>query len=123
MPPGGYPQAMILRTIELSDDLTALALDGPLDLAGVRENETKFLALTVARGKPVIVDFGAVSFIASMGLRLLIETAKGLDRKNCTFVIYQAAPEIRRVLDAAGMENVLQLADSEAAARSLASPI
>jgi len=67
---------MNLRIIEDTDDLLLLELAGSLDLEGVREIETAFLAHVTFAKRPVILDFSQVAFLASFGMRMLFEAIR-----------------------------------------------
>jgi STAS domain len=67
---------MNLRIVEDTDDLLLLELAGSLDLEGVREIETAFLAHVTFAKRPVILDFSQVTFLASFGMRMLFEAIK-----------------------------------------------
>ena len=72
---------MELHTGESSDTLTRVALVGMLDMVAVGEIESEFLAATASRGKNTIVDISQLSFIASLGMGVLVSAYKGLKRK------------------------------------------
>ena len=66
-------------------------LTGLLDTAGVDQVETKFGAAIVP-ARNTIVDLTQVSFMASMGIRMLIATARALSRKGSKLVMFGATP-------------------------------
>lgn len=111
---------MTITIIEASDSLSFLALEGSLDLDGAQKIEEEFLALTAARRKPVIVDLSRVDFIASFGMRLLIEAYKPLAAANLKMVLLHPQPFVEKVLLAAGMDNLVTLTRDEAGAREFA---
>src|SRR5689334_12580286 len=63
---------------------------GRLDTAGVDRVETRFGAAVVAAGKNTVVDLSQVSFLASLGIRMLITTARSLSRKRAKLAMYGA---------------------------------
>ena len=73
---------MNLTLVEQSENLTFLSLEGSLNLADAEEIKPQFLELTAAQRKSAIVDFSEVDFVASMGMRLLIEVTKPLAREG-----------------------------------------
>jgi len=111
---------MTLTIVEQSEHLTVFGLDGSLNLAGADQIKAQFLELTGAQRKSAIVDFSKVDFVASMGMRLLIEATKPLTREGKKLVILNPQPDVDKVLEAAGMTNVLEIAHNEADARELA---
>jgi anti-sigma B factor antagonist len=111
---------MTITILEASDSLTFLALEGSLDLEGAQRIEAEFLALTAARQKPVIVDLTRVDFLASFGMRLLIEAYKPLAAAGRKMVLLHPQPSVEKVLLAAGMDNLVTISRDETAARELA---
>lgn len=111
---------MTFTTIEASDDLTMLALEGSLDLEGSQEIEAGFLKVIGEGQKPVVVDFSKVDFLASFGMRLLIEAYKILDRGNHRLVLLNPQPSVAKVFQAAGLTSLMATASNESEARALA---
>ena len=111
---------MNLTIVEQSENLTVLSLEGSLNLAGVEQIKAQFLELSAAQNKSAIVDFSQVDFVASMGMRLLIEASKPLARDGKKLIVLNPQPVVDKVLESAGMTNVLEIAHSEAEARALA---
>src|SRR5262245_51858016 len=68
---GGLSRAARVLSIP-EDDLIYVALDGRLDLEGTGEIDLQFTARTLAQRKPVVVDLAGVSFLASIGMRMLM---------------------------------------------------
>ena len=87
---------MNLRIIEDTDDLLLFELAGSLDLEGVREIETAFLAHVTFAKRPVILDFSQVTFLASFGMRMLFEAIKALGRQGKRLAILKPQPMSRR---------------------------
>ena len=77
-------------------EVRKVVLAGRLDTAGVDRVETKFGAVIVPADKNTIVDLTQVSFLASMGIRMLIATARSLSRKGSKLVMYGATPGWRK---------------------------
>jgi len=112
---------MHLSIVEQTETLTFVRLEGSLDHAAAHEIEARFLAETAARKKSVVVDFSGVDFVGSIGMRLLIAATKPLYREGKKLVILNPRPEVEKILEHAGMTNVLEISHDEAAARAQAS--
>lgn len=83
------------------EDLGATAkvcLIGRLDSPGVDRIETRFLAALAPAGKNAIVDLGQVSFVSSMGIRMLLGAARALKLKNARLVLFGAQPLVEETL-------------------------
>ena len=71
--------------IEASEVLTHVALRGRLDLTGVADVEHELAKQTVARRKPAIVDISAVDVLASIGVGMLVRTARSMHSYGLIF--------------------------------------
>ncbi|MBU1695009.1 MAG: STAS domain-containing protein [Verrucomicrobia bacterium] len=109
---------MPLRVIEEDQHGVHLALSGVLDLTGVREVELKFLAHTGSQGKPALVDLSAVTFMASLGMRMLIEASRTLRRKGAALALLHPQPLVEDALRAAGVTDLIPVFHDEAQARA-----
>jgi anti-anti-sigma factor len=97
-------------------DIRRVALAGRLDSAGVDLIETRFGASIVPAGKHTVVDLSEVTFLASMGIRMLISTNRSLSRKGGKIALYGASPAVREVIDTVALTDIIPLASSEAEA-------
>ncbi len=111
---------MKFTAIEAGDDLTFLAFEGSLDLDGSQEIEARFLEVIGEAQKPVVVDFAKVDFLASFGMRLLIEAYKVLDKREQRLVLLNPQPSVAKVFQAAGLSTLIATATNESEARALA---
>ena len=98
-----------------------VVLAGRLDTAGVDLIETRFGAIIVPAGRNTVVDISQVSFLASMGIRMLISTTRSLSRKGGKIALYGATPAVREVIDTVALTDIIPLADSEDEAIGLVS--
>jgi anti-anti-sigma factor len=109
-----------VRVVETSDCLTHVALDGRLDVQGVDAVELRFTAHTVARRKPTIVDLSGVSFLASLGIGMLLRAAKTLQIHKAGLVVLAPQPLVERTLRASSLDHVIPIvADRDEALRRL----
>jgi len=104
---------MELEIKNQSDQITHLALRGRLDTAGVGEVEVGFTAHTVPRAKPLLLDMSGVTFLSSLGLRMLLTVAKALNRRGVRTVLLSLQPAVRQVLSLSGYDQVLPIYDDE----------
>ena len=109
---------MPLRVIDEEERVVHLALSGSLDLAGVREVELKFLELTGSQAKPALVDLSEVKFMASLGMRMLLEAARSLHRKGAALVLLRPRPMVEDALRVAGITDLIPMFHDEAQARA-----
>ena len=103
-----------MTTTDLAGPVTGVRLAGRLDAPGADRIDIKFTAVVVARGHDAIIDLSGVTFIASMGLRLLISTARALALKKRTMVLFGAAEMVQEVLDDAAIDQIIPIVATEA---------
>src|SRR5882757_7046248 len=104
---------MELELTELDGPLTCARLHGRLDTAGSDQIGLRFTAGVVAPGRPALIDLSDVSFISSMGIRLLISCAKGLRGKGASLVLFGAQPAVQEVFEQSALDQVFDLAPDE----------
>jgi anti-anti-sigma factor len=96
-----------------------LAPEGRLDSSGVDRIETRFIASVVPAGKHALVDLSGVTFVSSMGIRMLITTARALQAKQARMVLFGAQPVVREALEHVALGSIIPIVADEAAATAL----
>jgi anti-anti-sigma factor len=104
---------MNIEVSEIDGRITRVRLDGRLDAPGADRIGVKFTAAVAAQGRPAVIDLSGVSFIASMGLRLLIGTARALNAKGAQMVLFGAPELVREVLEQASVGQIIPIVDGE----------
>ena len=96
-----------------------VALAGRMDTAGVGAVELRFSSGIVPGGRSTMVDMSEVEFLASLGVRMLISTARALSSKGGALVMYGATPAVSDTIETMGFAQIVPLADTEADAIAL----
>ncbi len=104
---------MEMRQEELAGDVLKVALDGSFDIAGAGDVDLRFSVIAGSRNK-VAVDFSDVTFLASMGVRVLVKTAKTMNLHGGKLVLINPNDAARKVLDATGADTIIAVVDTEA---------
>ncbi|MBA4176242.1 MAG: anti-anti-sigma factor [Leptothrix sp. (in: Bacteria)] len=104
---------MNMSTSELASGVTCIRLNGRLDAPGADLIDLRFTATAAAGKHHTIVDLRGVSFVASMGLRLLISTARALHLKGASMVLFGAQELVRDVLEQAAVDQIIPLVGTE----------
>jgi anti-anti-sigma factor len=101
----------------LSDEngITNVALAGSMDIKGALEVDSQFKEISQTRDK-VIVDLANVTFLASLGMRTFVVTAKALSAKGGQLVLLHPKSEVEKVLRSAGLDHIIPIAPDSAAA-------
>ena len=110
---------MELKIIQTNDQYTHVALSGRLDIDGVKSIELEFASLIGGQNKSAIVDMTEVSFIASLGMRMLLSTAKSLRAYDRKIVLYNPQPVVQEALETAGFSAVMPIENDLAKALAL----
>ena len=106
---------------ELGNGALCLALEGRLDTAGVDRVEKSFTAAVTAQDRDAAVDLAGVAFLASMGVRMIIATARAQRARGRKLVLFAPRPLVRQTLEMVALDQIIPvLADRAAAEASLA---
>jgi len=112
---------MELSADTLPEGIVRAHLNGRLDTVGVDQVETRFNAAVTAGDRDAIVDLSGVSFVSSMGVRLLISAARTQRARNRRIVLYGATPLVASTLATVALDQIVPIVGDEAAAlRALA---
>jgi anti-sigma B factor antagonist len=103
-----------LTIIDTAGAITRVALTGRLDTEGVDHLEMQFNTAICPSGKPAILDFSGVTFMSSMGIRMLVSAAKTLSRRGAKMAILSPQNLVRESIISAALDQLIPVADSEA---------
>jgi anti-anti-sigma factor len=108
-----------MELTEVAEGVQQVSLTGHLDAAGVARIETGFTAMLSNSQKSAIVDMTGVEFCGSLGVRMLLATARVMERRGRKMVIAGARPEVRQVFDTVGLGALVPLANTLADAKAM----
>ncbi len=112
---------MDIEVSQPSAGVCKVALSGRLDTPGVDQVETRFTAAATSARNDVVVDLSGVTFLASMGIRMLISAARTKQNVKRRFVLCGAQPLVREVLDHVSIDLIVPVvADEQQALAKLA---
>ena len=110
---------MDMTVTRADNDIAHVALDGRFDIQGAQEVDSRFDELAKS-SKALVVDLTKVSFLASLGIRTLMLSAKTLIRNGGEMSVCGASESVEKVLRTTGFNEVAGLyPDYETAARTL----
>lgn len=104
---------MTMELSELPGGMVKVILQGRLDSPGVDSIETRFVASVTPAGKHAAVDLSGVDFIASMGIRMLISTARALGRRGGRFVLFAPQEDVRDIFSHVSLSDIIPVYDTE----------
>lgn len=103
---------MELEIENIADNVQALRLTGRLDAPGADSVGVRFSVSVSAAGRDTIVDLAGVSFLASMGIRLLIEGARAARMRGSRLVLFGAQDLVQSVLEDAAIDQIVPIVRS-----------
>ncbi|HYP63771.1 MAG TPA: STAS domain-containing protein [Acidocella sp.] len=106
---------MAISIIELDGNVTKAVLSGRIDIAGAGEIDMP-LSLLGGTRRAVIVDLSGVEFMASLGLRSIVMSAKAIFSKGGKAVLLSPQPAVEEVITVSGVDELIPITRSEAEA-------
>ena len=114
---------MEISSETLENGVVKVNLAGRMDIQGIQAIEMKFIALTTTKQAFVVVDMAEVGFLASLGMRVLISSAKAQSARGGRIVLYRPQPNVKHVLETAGVSSLINIyEDLEPALSALGLP-
>lgn len=112
---------MSISHTDLGENLRRIVITGRLDMPGTDSVAAQLEALAAAPKKGVVVDLSALKFLASIGIRSLIVSAKAVQQRGGIMVlVVNAGSTVKMSLDATGIDQLIPVfnntADAEKAA-------
>jgi anti-anti-sigma factor len=98
-----------LKVLETGEPVTRIVLVGRLDTQGVDAIEVAFTGQTSARRRPAVVDMSEVTFLASLGMGMLIRAAKSLRRHEAGMVLLAPSEPVEKALRLAQIHEVIPI--------------
>jgi len=96
------------------DKATLLAVEGRIDSSTSSALEKKLIALIDNdRVKDVIMDFSAMDYISSAGLRVLLMAAKKAGKLGGKVVLVGLNSNVKEVFDISGFSNIFSIFASQ----------
>jgi anti-anti-sigma factor len=99
----------------LEGDVTKVILSGRIDIAGAREIDMP-LAVVAGSRRAVVIDLTEVEFMASLGLRGIVVSAKSILSKRGKIVLLSPKPNVEEVITITGVDELIPIYRDEASA-------
>lgn len=111
---------MELHVVRTEPGLTLIALSGKLDVEGEGQIGDRFRSLIDSRGgTSFLVEMSEVTYLASLGIRLLFAGAKALSGDGKKMVVIKPQPMVAETLLTSGTARLIPIAQSEEEAMGL----
>ena len=105
---------------ELEGGICKITLNGSLDIEGAGAVEAPFNEVSQTH-KKVIIDMTNVDFLASIGIRVLVKSAKTIGSRGGRLAVYNVNDAARSVRASTGVDAIVFVEDDEAAAINVVS--
>jgi anti-sigma B factor antagonist len=107
---------MDMEISTLESGVTGIRLQGRLDASGADAIGVRFSAAASTAPSRVVVDLSGVGFIASLGMRLLISSARNAKAKGGVLVLFGATAMVQDVLEQMAIDQIMPIVATEALA-------
>lgn len=101
---------------EKTASATIVLLQGQINSANAAGLETEILALVEGGVRALVLEFGALDYISSAGLRMVLVLAKRLKAEGGRLVLCGMQPHVREVFDISGFLSILNVESTRAEA-------
>jgi anti-sigma B factor antagonist len=116
--PGSF---MSISHTDVGDDLRKIVILGRLDLPGTESVAGELEKLAAAPKKGVVVDVSSLKFLASLGIRALLKSAKAVEERGGRMVLVVGTnAQVVMSLEATGVSDLLPMFESSGEAERAA---
>ncbi|HTE13833.1 MAG TPA: STAS domain-containing protein [Burkholderiales bacterium] len=109
---------MELETQPIDGGITMIRLRGRMDVRGAQEIDLKFSAVTGVNHGAFIVDMSQVDFLASIGIRTLLVSAKAVKARGGRLVLFKPTESVAGILEMARITDIIPMFHELDAARA-----
>lgn len=100
---------MKLEYSELDNGIRLIKLVGRLDMDGTKNIDKQFVEHCAGEKAFVLVDLSQVNYLSSIGIPLLITSAKGVASRGGRLAFLAPQANVKSVLDITGVSNAIRI--------------
>jgi anti-sigma B factor antagonist len=100
---------MEIHYSELDNGIGLIKLAGELDIIGTGKIETQFTGYCSGENIRMVVDLSGVVFLASIGIRMLVTTAKSVASRGGKMVLINPISDVHGVLEVTGIPAIIPI--------------
>jgi anti-anti-sigma factor len=108
---------MDISAEQVEGGITCIRLSGRMDIQGAQAVETRLAAHLAAKSERFVLDLAGVTFLASIGVRAILLSAKALRGRGGRLAIIDPVPEVAKVLSLTGVGELVPICEGMEAAR------
>lgn len=90
---------LTIKVEERQDGVFIVSLDGGIDSVTYEELEKKLAPITNKDTQVLVFNMEGVTYISSLGLRVLTKTREAIEENDGIFVMTNLQPQIQKVFD------------------------
>ena len=106
---------------DVGSDLRRIVISGRLDMPGTESVASQLVELTSAHKRAVVVDLSSLRFLASIGIRALISSAKAVQQRQGRMVLLvNEGSSVMMSLKATGVDELIPVFDDASKAEKAA---
>ena len=109
---------MKIDVVDEPNGITKLVLTGSMDIKGALEVDPQFSEISKTKNK-VIVDLKDVDFLASLGMRTLVSSAKSIMDTGGKLVLVNPQAGVEKAIKSARIDTIIPIASDLNAAIAL----
>ena len=94
---------------EREGDTLVIKADGRIDGANARAFQSDLEAAIEDTDRTVVLDFESLSYISSAGIRVILMTAKMLQRRDGVFALCSLSDPIREIFQISGFDKIISI--------------
>ena len=98
---------MQLQYSELDNGIRLIELNGALDMNGTYAIEIEFVRRCAGKNAYVLVDLSKVNYISSIGIPMLVNSAKSVTRQGGKMVLLSPQKAVEDILEIAGIPLII----------------
>jgi len=99
---------MLDITTSAKEDWCVIAVRGRADATAADLLEAA-LVEAAETNQQVAVDFSALDYISSAGLRAVLQGARAAQLNNTAFAICASSPPVKKVMEMSGMDRIIRM--------------
>ena len=100
---------MRLQYSELNNGIRLIKLNGSLDMDGVSRVEMEFVRRCAGAKVCVLVDLSKVNYISSIGIPLLINSAKAVTKNGGKMALLNPQDSVENILELTGIPLIIPI--------------
>ena len=99
---------------DVGENLRRIVISGRLDMEGTDSVGSQLVEMVAAPKKGVVVDLSGVRFLASIGIRALIQSAKAVEKRGGKMVLLVSqGSQVVMSLEATGIDQLIPIFTSD----------